>query len=100
MHSQIQVCEVTNVSSEFVLFVIRIIVFILPEYVLITLTGLNTILSPEMVFAFIPLSVIAPICAELVLTYKKSGRIGVKKLLKRSFDYKREKSKVDIFKFR
>ena len=74
-------------------FFVLTIIFTLPAYVLITLTGLNIILSPEMVFAFVPLSVIAPICAALVLTYRKSGGIGVKKLLKRSFDYKRVKNK-------
>lgn len=74
-------------------FFVLTIIFTLPAYVLITLTGLNIILSPEMVFLFIPLSVIAPICAALVLTYKKAGGIGVKKLLKRSFDYKRVKNK-------
>lgn len=73
-------------------FFILTIIFTLPAYVLITLTGLNIILSPEMVFAFIPLSVIAPICAALVLTYKKAGGIGVKKLLKacKTPDYKHD----------
>ena len=74
-------------------FFVLTIIFTLPAYVLITLTGLNIILSPEMVFAFVPLSVIAPICAALVLTYRKSRGIGVRKLLKRSFDYKRVKNK-------
>ena len=74
-------------------FFVLTIIFTLPAYVLITLTGLNIILSPEMVFAFIPLAVIAPICAALVLTYMKDGGIGVKKLLKKSFDYKRVKNK-------
>ena len=74
-------------------FFVLTIIFTLPANVLIALTGLNIILSPEMVFAFIPLSVIAPICAALVLTYKNAGGLGVKKLLKRSFDYKRVKNK-------
>lgn len=74
-------------------FFVLTIIFTLPAYVLITLTGLNIILSPEMVFALIPLSVIAPICAAMVLTYRKDGGAGVKKLLKRSFDYKRVKNK-------
>jgi membrane protease YdiL (CAAX protease family) len=67
------------------------ILFTLPAYILVVLTGLNIILSPEMVFALLPLAVIAPICASLVLTYKKTGRVGAKKLLRRSFDYKRIK---------
>ena len=74
-------------------FFVLTIIFTLPAYVLVALTGLNIILSPDMVFAFVPLAVIAPICAALVLTYRKSGGIGVKKLLKRSFDYKRVKNK-------
>ncbi|MDX2362194.1 MAG: CPBP family intramembrane metalloprotease [Crocinitomicaceae bacterium] len=68
-------------------------IFTIPAYVLITLTGLNIILSPEMVFSFIPVAVLAPISAALVLTYRKSGRTGVKELLKRTFDYKRVKNK-------
>ena len=79
----------TSITSFFVLTFI----FTLPAYVLIALTGLNIILSPDMVFAFVPLSVIAPICAALVLTYRKSGGIGIKKLLKRSFDFKSVKNK-------
>jgi len=74
-------------------FFVLTIIFTLPAYILVGLTGLNIILSPEMVFAFIPLAVIAPISAALVLTYKKDGGSGVKKLLKRSFDYKRVKNK-------
>jgi membrane protease YdiL (CAAX protease family) len=67
------------------------ILFTLPAYTLIALTGMNIILSPEMVFAFIPLSVLAPLGAASYLTYKKSGWKAVKKLLGRSFDYKRIK---------
>ena len=59
-------------------FFLLTILFTLPAYILIALTGMNIILSEEMVFAFVPLSVIAPICAALVLTYRESGKIGVK----------------------
>jgi membrane protease YdiL (CAAX protease family) len=69
------------------------ILFSLPVYILITLTGMNIILSPEMVFAFIPLSVLSPLGAASYLTYKKGGWTAVKKLLGRSFDYKRIKKK-------
>lgn len=67
------------------------ILFTLPAYILIALTGMSIILSPEMVFSFIPLSVLAPLGAASYLTYKKSGWKAVKKLLRRSFDYKRIK---------
>jgi membrane protease YdiL (CAAX protease family) len=69
------------------------ILFSLPVYILITLTGMNIILSPEMVFAFIPLSVLSPLGAASYLTYKKGGWTAVKKLLGRAFDYKRIKEK-------
>jgi membrane protease YdiL (CAAX protease family) len=69
------------------------ILFSLPVYILITLTGMNLILSPEMVFAFIPLAVFAPLGAASYLTYKKGGWAAVKKLLGRAFDYKRIKDK-------
>ena len=82
-----------EVNASITSFFVLTFIFTLPAYILVALTGLNIILSPEMVFAFIPLAVIAPICAALVLTYRISGRIGVKKLLKRSFDYKRVKNK-------
>lgn len=69
------------------------ILFTLPAYILIALTGMNIILSPEMVFSFVPLSVLAPLGAASYLTYKKGGRKAVKKLLGRSFDYKRIKER-------
>jgi membrane protease YdiL (CAAX protease family) len=69
------------------------ILFTLPAITLIALTGMNIILSPEMVFAFIPLSVLSPLGAASYLTYKKGGWAAVKKLLGRAFDYKRIKEK-------
>jgi membrane protease YdiL (CAAX protease family) len=67
------------------------ILFTLPVYTLIALTGMNIIFSPEMAFSFIPLSVLAPLGASCYLSYKKSGWKAVKKFLARSFDYKRIK---------
>ena len=63
--------------------------FTLPAYTFIALTGMNIILSPEMVSSFVPLSVLAPLGAAYYLTYKKSGWKAAKKLLARAFDYKR-----------
>ena len=65
--------------------------FKFPAYNLIALTGMNIILSSEMVFSFIPLAVLAPLGASCYLTYKESGWKAVKKFLGRSFDYKRIK---------
>ena len=50
------------------------LLFSLPAYVVIALTGMNIILSPDKIFSFIPLSVLAPMCASSYLTYKKGGR--------------------------
>lgn len=68
-------------------------IYTLPAYVLIALTSMNIILSEEMVFAWIPLSVLGPIGAAITLTYKESGWAGTKKLLKRGFDVQRIKEK-------
>jgi hypothetical protein len=75
------------------------ILFSLPAYTLIALTGMNIILSPEMVFSFVPLSVLAPLGAASYLSYKKGGWKAVKKLLGRSFDYKRIKEKICLRSF-
>ncbi len=69
------------------------ILFSVPVYILITLSGMNIMLSPEMVFAFIPFAVLAPLGAASYLTYKKGGWAAVKRLLGRAFDYKRIKEK-------
>ena len=54
------------------------VLFTLPAYILIALTGMNIILSPEMVFSFVPFSVLAPLGAASYLTYKNGGRKAVK----------------------
>lgn len=79
-----------SITSFFILtFIITI-----PTYILIGLVGLNIILSPDMVFAFLPLAVLSPICSALILTYRQDGWVAVKKLLKRIFDFKRVKNKI------
>jgi membrane protease YdiL (CAAX protease family) len=75
------------------------LLFTLPAYVLIALTGINIILSPEMIFSFIPLSVLAPLVASSYLTYKKGGWTAVKTLLRRSFVYKRIKERKGYMLF-
>jgi len=69
------------------------LLFSLPAYVLIALTGMNIILSPDKIFSFIPLAVLAPLGASSYLTYKKGGWTAVKIFLRRSFDYKRIKER-------
>lgn len=75
------------------------LLFTLPAYVLIALTGMNIILSPDMIFSFIPLSVLAPLGASSYLTYKKGGWTAVKTFLRRSFDYKRIKERKGYMLF-
>jgi len=75
------------------------LLFSLPAYVLIALTGMNIILSPDMIFSFIPLSVLAPLGASSYLTYKKGGWTAVKTLLRRSFDYTRIKERKGYMLF-
>ncbi len=74
-------------------FFVLTFVYTIPTYVLIGLTSKGIILSPEMVFSFIPLSLFAPIGAAITLSYRNRGKKGVKKLLKRTFDYKRIKNR-------
>jgi len=66
----------------------------LPIDILIVLIGKNIILSPDMVFAIVPLTALAPIGAALILTFRESGKDGVKKLLARVFDHKRIEKKI------
>lgn len=70
-------------------FFVLTFILALPAYILVGLTSRNILLSPEMAYAFVPLSALAPIGAALILTLKESGWGGVKRLLKRSFDHKR-----------
>jgi uncharacterized protein len=75
------------------------LLFTLPAYVLIALTGMNIILSQDMTISFIPLSVLAPLGASSYLTYKKGGWTAVKTFLRRSFDYKRIKERKGYMLF-
>ena len=74
--------------------------FTLPTYILVALASNNIVFPPDMAFAFIPLTALAPIGAALILTYKENGwdganeLYGAKKLLGRSFDLKRIANKI------
>ncbi|MCK4900539.1 MAG: CPBP family intramembrane metalloprotease [Anaerolineales bacterium] len=73
-----------NITAFFVLtFIIS-----LPFYILATLV------PQEMVMLMAPILSLAPITTALILVYRKYRSDGAKKLLKRSFDYKRITRKI------
>jgi len=80
------------------LFIYFIVIFILtlPLYLLVALTSMTSDFSPDMAFPFIALAALIPISVAVILTLKKSGKEGFKKLLKRSFDFKKITKKIWI----
>jgi len=75
-------------------FFLLIFIFSLPIYILAGLSAKSIIFSPDMVFALLPLTALPPISAALILTFRKDGKDGAKKLLARIFDYKRLGKKI------
>jgi len=81
-------------NKSLITFFLLTFIFAMPSYILVGLASKNIILSPEMAFVFVPLATLAPIAAALILTFKENGWVGAKKLLGRSFDYKRITKKI------
>jgi membrane protease YdiL (CAAX protease family) len=81
-------------NKPLIIFFLLTFIFAMPSYILVGLASKDIILSPEMAFVFVPLATLAPIGAALVLTFKENGWAGAKKLLGRSFDYKRTIKKI------
>ncbi|MFC2066572.1 CPBP family intramembrane glutamic endopeptidase [Chloroflexota bacterium] len=77
----------------FAFFVLSFL-FALPSYTLVALASNNIVSTPEMAYLFIPLIAPAPIAAALILTSKKNGWDGAKKLLGRAFDLRRIVRKI------
>lgn len=65
-----------------------------PTYILSDLASENIIFPPEMELLFLTIAGFAPIAIALILTFKESGWDGAKKLIGRSFDYKRVAKKI------
>lgn len=84
----------TAKNKSLITFFLLTFIFAMPSYILVALASKNIILSPEMAFVFVPLATLAPIAAALILTFKENGWVGAKKLLGRSFDYKRITKKI------
>ncbi len=60
-----------------------------PFYLLNALAYLKIVFEPEMGALYVALFTLTPIAAASILTYRSSGRDGVKKLLGRIFDFRR-----------
>jgi membrane protease YdiL (CAAX protease family) len=61
----------------------------LPFYVLSALAYSNVLFEPEMAALYVSLFTLTPIASAAILTYRKSGWDGVKKLVGRIFDLRR-----------
>jgi membrane protease YdiL (CAAX protease family) len=64
-----------------------------PFYILSGLAYLNVLFRPEMSALYVSLFTLTPIASASILTYRKSGWDGVKKLLARIFDFGRIEKK-------
>jgi len=84
----------TTKKQKLLLFFLLTFMFTLPAYILVGLTSNNVFLKPDMAVFFIFLSALAPIGAALILVYRENGKDGVKKLLKKSFDFRRITKKI------
>ncbi len=60
-----------------------------PLYILNALAYLNVVFEPEMGAVYVSLFTLTPIASASILTFRRSGRDGVKKLLGRIFDFRR-----------
>ena len=81
-------------NRSLIIFFLLTFILALPVYILVGLSANNIIFSSEITLAFLPLATLIPISAALILTYRESGWVGAKKLLKRSSDYKRVTKKI------
>ena len=78
----------TNSTKNITAFFVLVFVFSLPFYFLASLV-------PDEMAMFMGLTLaIAPISAALILVFRENRSDGVKRLLKRSFDYKRIMNKL------
>jgi membrane protease YdiL (CAAX protease family) len=75
-------------ESPVVFFVLTFLLAV-PFYILNALAYLNVVFEPEMGALYVSLFTLTPIVSASILTYRRSGWDGVKKLLGRIFDFKR-----------
>ena len=72
-----------------VAFFVLTFLLALPFYILNALAYSNVLFEPEMGVLYVSLFTLTPIASASILTFRSSGRDGVKKLLGRIFDLKR-----------
>ncbi len=60
-----------------------------PFYILNALAYLNVVFEPKMGALYVSLFTLTPITSASILTFRKSGRAGVKRLLGRIFDFRK-----------
>jgi len=77
-------------TAEFpVAFFVLTFLLSVPFYILNALAYLNVVFEPEMGALYVSLFTLTPIASASILTFRRSGRQGVKKLLGRIFDFRR-----------
>ena len=87
-HDRIARKHTATKKSPIAFFVLTFL-FSLPFYILNALAYMNVVFEPEMGALYVSLFTLAPITSASILTFRKSGRAGVKKLLGRIFDFRR-----------
>ncbi|MCP4203361.1 MAG: CPBP family intramembrane metalloprotease [bacterium] len=77
-------------TQEFpVAFFVLTFLLSVPFYILNALAYLNVVFEPEMGALYVSVFTLTPIASASILTFRRSGRDGVKKLLGRIFDLRR-----------
>jgi len=79
----------TPTESSPVAFFVLTFLLSLPFYILNALAYSNVVFEPEMGALYVSLFTITPIASATILTFRKSGWVGVKTLLGRIFDFRR-----------
>ena len=78
----------TSTKKSPVAFFVLTFLLSLPFYILNALAYLNVVFEPKMGALYISLLTLTPITSASILTFRKSGQAGVKKLLGRIFDFR------------
>jgi membrane protease YdiL (CAAX protease family) len=79
----------TRTKESSVAFFVLTFLLSMPFYVLSGLAYSNVLFEPGMSALYVSLFTLTPIASAAILTYRKSGRDGLKKLVWRIFDFRR-----------
>ncbi len=80
-----------NTKKHISKFFLLSFLFTLPTYILVALASNNILLTADMAVTLVPLGILAPIGAGLILSKRENGSGGMKELLKRGFEFKNDK---------